>query len=317
MQSGSPQSIDQQIESARTALADLEARYTPDYPDVKKMKDTIAKLQALKEQQAGNGGDAGNADTSDKSDKDKVSGHYCVGGDESACRERIRFRLTGPASGKSSDADTAADVGDVRTGTTPSQLAAMAPVMQIQSQLKANRMEIQNRESEIRSLEAKIAELQSHLGGTPAVQAEMLNLTRDYQTTQKAYVDLLDKKNASALATNLQRQQQGENFRIIDPPSLPEKASFPDRFRFSLAGLAVGLGLAVLFGAGTEYVDDRIRNEQDLAEATPLPILVEIPPIRTEQEIASARRKPWFAVAAAILVMIIIPTGIFYAYYWG
>ena len=83
-------------------------------------------------------------------------------------------------------------------------------------------------------------------------------------------MELLDKKNASALATNLQRQQQGENFRIIDPPSLPEKASFPDRFRFSLAGLAVGLGLAVLFGAGTEYVDDRIRNEQDLAEATPL-----------------------------------------------
>ncbi len=88
------------------------------------------------------------------------------------------------------------------------------------------------------------------------------------------------------MATNLQRQQQGENFRIIDPPNLPEKASFPDRFRFSLAGLAVGLGLAVLFGAGSEYVDDRIRNEQDLAEATPLPILVEIPPIRTDEEIA-------------------------------
>jgi capsule polysaccharide export protein KpsE/RkpR len=213
-------------------------------------------------------------------------------------------------------ADNSAD-SDVRVGTTPGQLAAMAPVMQIQSELKSNKMEIQNRDAQIRSLEARLQELQAHLGGTPQVQSEMLNLTRDYQTTQKSYMELMEKKNASALATNLQRQQQGENFRIIDPPSLPEKASFPDRFRFSLAGLAVGLGLAVLFGAGSEYVDDRIRQEQDLADATPLPILVEIPPIRTDREIAAGRRSPLFALAAAILVVIIIPTGIFYAYFWG
>src|SRR5581483_10821802 len=304
-------------EGWKTGLADLEARYTPDYPDVKKMKETIANLQALKDKQAGNGGDTSNSDKSDKSDNDKAAAATTASDGKTPPTGKGSDSGNAAESGKSSDSDNAAEMADVRSGTTPSQLAAMAPVMQVQSQLKANRMEIQSRESEIRSLEAKISELQSHLGGTPAVQAEMLNLTRDYQTTQKAYVDLLDKKNASALATNLQRQQQGENFRIIDPPSLPEKASFPDRFRFSLAGLAVGLGLAVLFGAGTEYVDDRIRNEQDLAEATPLPILVEIPPIRTEEEIRSSRRKPLIALVAAILVAIIIPTGIFYAYYWG
>ena len=316
VQSGSPQSIDQQIEGARTALADLEARYTPDYPDVKKMKDTITKLEELKAKQADYKGDSSKADAGSNSDKDKDKDKVAASTDSAG---------TNPPAGKAPDSDTtgggdadnSADLSGIASGTTPSQLAAMAPVMQIQSQLKSNRMDIQNREQQIRQLESKIGELQSHLGGTPAVQAEMMNLTRDYQTTQKGYVDLLDKKNASALATNLQRQQQGENFRIIDPPSLPEKASFPDRFKFSLAGLAVGLGLAVLFGAGSEYVDDRIRSEQDLAEATPLPILVEIPPIRTDHEIASARRKPLIALAAAILVAIIIPTGIFYAYYWG
>jgi len=312
MQTGSPQSIDQQIEGARSALADLEARYTPDYPDVKKMKETISKLQALKQQQAG-GSNASDSTASDTSDKSKVAATTGAAGTNPPA---------GPDGGKpaatdnSAAADNSSD-SDVRVGTTPGQLAAMAPVMQIQSELKSNKMEIQNRDAQIRSLEARLQELQAHLGGTPQVQSEMLNLTRDYQTTQKSYMELMEKKNASALATNLQRQQQGENFRIIDPPSLPEKASFPDRFRFSLAGLAVGLGLAVLFGAGSEYVDDRIRNEQDLAEATPLPILVEIPPIRTEREIAAGRRSPLFALAAAILVMIIIPTGIFYAYFWG
>lgn len=311
--SNSPQSIDQQIEAAKTGLADMEARYTPDYPDVKKMKDTIANLEALKAKQA-NGGGSDQATSSDNSDKDKVAASTSANGttppDNGA-------KTGGDSANSGGSGDNSADLNNIPTGTTPGQLQAMAPVMQIQSELKSNKMEIQNREGQIRALEAKLQELQAHLGGTPTVQAEMLNLTRDYATTQKAYMELMDKKNASALATNLQRQQQGENFRIIDPPSLPEKASFPDRFRFSLAGLAVGLGLAVLFGAGSEYVDDRIRNEQDLADATPLPILVEIPPIRTDEEIRAGRRKPLIALVAAILVAIIIPTGILYAYYWG
>ncbi len=310
LQSGAPQSIDQQIEAARSALADLQARYTPDHPDVKRMKDTIAKLQALKDQQGG--GNVGSDQSSD--DNNKAAATTASAGDASPPDQGTK---AGGATPSNNDADTDADLSNIRTGTTAAQLSAMAPMMQLQSQLKANRMEIQSRESEIRSLQAKIAELQQRLTGTPGIQAEMLNLSRDYQMTQQGYELLMAKKNASELATNLQRQQQGENFRIIDPPSLPEKASFPDRFRFSLAGLAVGLGLAVLFGAGTEYLDDRIRNEQDLAEATPLPVLVEIPPIRTEGEIAAARWKPWIAVAAVILVMIIIPTGIFYAFYWG
>ncbi len=311
---GGPQSIDQQIEGAKTALADLQARYTPDYPDVKKMKDTIANLEALKQKQANGGADQ--ADTNDKPDKDKVAATATAGTDKTA-PPTDKPASGGGSAGSDNSADNSADLNDIRPGTTPGQLAAMAPVMQLQSELKSNKMEIQNREAQIRSLEARLQELQAHLGGTPTVQAEMLNLTRDYATTQKSYMELMDKKNASSLATNLQRQQQGENFRIIDPPSLPEKASFPDRFRFSLAGLAVGLGLAVLFGAGSEYVDDRIRNEQDLADATPLPILVEIPPIRTQAETKALRRKPIIALVAAILVAIIIPTGIFYAYYWG
>jgi succinoglycan biosynthesis transport protein ExoP len=311
LQSGAPQSIDQQIDAARTALADLEARYTPEHPDVKKMKDTIAKLQALKNQRAG-----GNADSDQSSDNNKTAATTASAGNNSP-PEQGEGTKAGAAPPSSSDAETDAELSNIPTGTTPAQLSAMAPLMQLQSQLKANRMEIQSRENEIRGLEAKITELQHSLSGTPGVQAEMLNLMRNYQMTQQGYELLMAKKNASELATNLQRQQQGENFRIIDPPSLPEKASFPDRFRFSLAGLAVGLGLAMLFGAGTEYLDDRIRNEQDLAEATPLPVLVEIPPIRTEGEIAAARWKPWIAVAAVILVMIIIPTGIFYAFYWG
>jgi hypothetical protein len=77
------------------------------------------------------------------------------------------------------------------------------------------------------------------------------------------------------------------------------------------------LALAFVFGVGTEFLDDRIRSEQDLVGAAQLPVLAEIPALPTDREIAAERWKPWIAIAAAVLIAIIIPTGIWYAYFWG
>lgn len=261
-----PQTSAQQLEAMRAELAVLESKYTPDHPDVKKLKETIAKMEQMQK------------NTSD---------------------------------GKSDDASKDSEPA------TPSQLQAMTPVMQIQSQLKANKLEIQSREAQITKLEAKVNQYQARLNATPERQQELADIMRNYDQSKKSYDDLLGKAMQSSLATSLTRQQQGDQFRIIDPPSLPEKASFPDRFKFSLAALGAGLFLAFIFGAGTEFTDDRIRSENDLLEAAPLPVLAEIPPLPTDREIAAHRWRPWIAVAAAILIAIIIPSGILYAYYWG
>jgi polysaccharide biosynthesis transport protein len=263
-----PPSNAQQLEMMRAELAVLESKYTPDHPDVKKLKDTIAKMEQMQK------------DTpEDKTDD----------------------------ASKDSDKSVA----------TPSQLQAMTPVMQIQSQLKANKLEIQTREAQIAKLEAKVNQYQARLNATPERQQELADIMRNYDESKKNYDQLLGKTMASSLATSLTRQQQGDQFRVIDPPSLPEKASFPDRFKFSLAALGAGLFLAFVFGAGTEFTDDRIRSESDLIEAAPLPVLAEIPPLPTDREMAAHRWKPWIAVAAAILIAIVIPSGILYAYYWG
>jgi len=257
----------QQLDQLRAALAAAEARYTPDHPDVKKLKDTIAKTEQM------------NKDTSDTK----------------------------------SDGTTDTD----KPTATASQVQAMTPVMQIQSQIKANKMEIQSREAQISRLEAKVNQYQARLNATPGRQQELSDIMRNYDESKKNYDALLSKTMASSLATSLTRQQQGDQFRIIDPPSLPEKSSFPDRFKFSLAALGIGLALAFVFGVGSEFLDDRIRSENDLLDAAPLPVLAEIPPLTTDSEISAQRWKPWIAVAAAVLIAIIIPTGIWYAYFWG
>ncbi len=173
-------------------------------------------------------------------------------------------------------------------------------MVQLQSQIKVNKMELQTSAEQIQRLEQTAQMYQARLNATPAVEAEMSDMMRDFGNLKKEYADLLAKKQESALATNLEKQQQGAQFRVIDPPSLPDKPTFPDRFKFSLAAIGAGLAFAVLFGVGSEFLDDRIRNEQALNEAISLPVLVEIPPLPTPREIRAARWRPWLAVAATI-----------------
>ena len=196
------------------------------------------------------------------------------------------------------------------------QVQAMTPRVQLQNQIKVNKMELQTSAEQMQRLEQAGQMYQARLNATPAVEAEMSDMMRDFGNLKKEYVDLLAKKQESSLATNLERQQQGAQFRVIDPPSLPDKAVFPDRFKFSLAAIGVGLVLAVLFGFGSEILDDRIRSEQALNEAVSLPILVDIPALPTPAEIRAARWRPWFAVAATVMVVILLPAGVAYTYFW-
>jgi polysaccharide biosynthesis transport protein len=187
----------------------------------------------------------------------------------------------------------------------------------MKTQMKLNQEEIARTNQQIQRLQQAAQVYQSRLNATPSVQAEMEDMMRDHENLQKGYSDLLGKKQESALATSLEMRQEGAQFRIIDPPSLPDKPQFPDRFKFSLAAIGAGIALAILFGFGAEFMDDRIRGEQALSEATSLPVLAEIPALPTARELRWARLSPWLAVAATLLILVALPSGVVYAYFWG
>jgi protein tyrosine kinase modulator len=137
-------------------------------------------------------------------------------------------------------------------------------IQQLRAQLHQIELTISQRKQEQRQLQRQIATLQSRIQLSPIVQQQFKALTRDHQTALDFYNDLLKKRNESEMATELERRQQGEQFRVLDPPSLPERPSFPNRTLFSLgglgAGLAVGLGMAQL----AESRDKSMRTKRDV-----------------------------------------------------
>ena len=258
-----PQSIDAQLDSARANLATLEARYTDDHPDVKKLKETIASLEKLKKDMANEARD------------------------------------------------------QVESGESPQAVGQANAMLNLKTQMKLNQQELAQTQQQMQRLQQEGAVYQARLNATPAVEAQEADMMRDFGNLKKEYQELLAKKTESALATSLERQQQGAQFRVIDPPSLPDKPNFPDRFKFSLGAIGAGIALAILFGFGAEFLDDRIRGEAALADATSLPVLAEIPALSTARELKRARWVPRLAMLVTILCLIVLPSGVVYAYFWG
>ncbi len=128
-----------------------------------------------------------------------------------------------------------------------------------------------------KKLQDQIKLYQGRVALSPAVEEQYKQLTRDYDSAQKFYDDLLAKKSQSEMATDMERQQQGEQFRLLNPASFPTSPSFPNRLLFAAGGLggglAIGLGLAFML----EFRDKSIRNELDVEAALELPMLVAVP----------------------------------------
>ncbi|HXN53043.1 MAG TPA: XrtA system polysaccharide chain length determinant [Candidatus Acidoferrum sp.] len=150
-------------------------------------------------------------------------------------------------------------------------------VQQLRAQLYQINRTIQEKTAEQSRVQQEISKLQGKLQLTPAIAQEYKALTRDYQTAVSVYNDLLKKQSDSEMATDLERRQQGEQFRVLDPPSLPQRPTYPNRPVFAFGGFVGGLafGLAVVFAL--EAQDTTFRTERDVERMLKLPALAMIP----------------------------------------
>ena len=261
--------IDQELDKLKGQLADLSSHYTDKHPDVRKLKEQIAKAQKTRDQ-------------------------------------LLAAAKNKPAS-DSSDA-SAAPVGDS---------AQSGLLLQVQSQLRSNQLEIANREQAIATLKTKIEDYQGRLNQEPIREQQLADLTRGYEQSKATYDDLLKKKNESAMATSMELLQQGQRFRIVDPPSFPQKPIFPNRLAFCGIGLAVGMILGGGLVAALEFLDDRVYSDQEIREILGTDVLTEIPAIATSADDQWAKRKLQFGWATTAVVMIMILAGSAYTYLRG
>jgi polysaccharide biosynthesis transport protein len=264
--------VELELDRLRAQLAELSSHYTDQHPDVRKVKEQIAKAEKMKQQ----------------------------------ITDDLKARAAMPATTDNADVPK-----------SDAEIKEMTPMAELESQLKVNQIEIANRERAMQTLEAQIVDYQTRLNREPVREQQLADLTRNYDQSRSNYDSLLKKRNDSELATSLERRQQGEHFRILDPPSLPVKPHSPDRFKFGLGGLLVGLALGAAVSAGAEMIDDRLYEEKELKELLPVEVISEIPNVVTAQEEKKHQRMAWLGWAVTGLEAALILAGLAFSFLRG
>ena len=190
------------------------------------------------------------------------------------------------------------------TATPSPQGPALA---EVESRLKATKAEIENYQTEAKKLRARMDDLESRLNLTPLREQQLAEVTRNYDNSRQNYQSLLQKKLQSELATNLEKRQQGEQFRIIDPPNLPLKPSEPNRLEIVTIGWALGLCVGLGLTALLEMTDETVHNERNLLEFVSIPVLVHVPVIRSLRERIRTRL---FRVCEAMATMLLLGVSV-------
>ncbi len=193
------------------------------------------------------------------------------------------------------------------TLATPDSSRTATAIAQLQSQLNANRAEIDNLTDEEKRIRGKIRLYERRLNLTPLRERQLADVVRDYRLSKDNYEQLLKKLLESEMASTLERRQQGERFRILDPPSLPIKPDAPNRLRMNLAGGALGLGLAVGLALLVEVRDRSLHTENELRRLVPGHMVVAVPALLTAPEQQHRRWKrygEWLVGSALVLAVL-------------
>ena len=175
---------------------------------------------------------------------------------------------------------------------------------EMRAEIESLDRQIAFKEGEERRLRGEIGTYQARLEAVPGIESEWVALTRDYDTLQATYKELLSKSENSKMAASLEQLQIGEQFRLLDPPRVPLKPYSPDRIRINLLGTLAGLGLGVLLIGLVEYRDSTMRSEADVLGAIDLPVLVLLPFVTTEAGLRRQRSRRRMAWAATVGVSV-------------
>jgi polysaccharide chain length determinant protein (PEP-CTERM system associated) len=163
-------------------------------------------------------------------------------------------------------------------------------ITQLKSQLEANRLDIENTLKNEAQQETVIAQYQSRLNLTPVREQQLASILRDYDLAKQEYTDLLGKEQQSQLATSLEKQQGGQQFRLVEPPSLPVIPSSPKRIQLSLGALAGGLALGLMFAFALELRRPTFYTIKEVTHRFGAPLVIGLPLVFTEKE---RRRQVW------------------------
>lgn len=162
-------------------------------------------------------------------------------------------------------------------GTTQASTIVPPQIQQLRAKLRQDELNIADLTKRQGQIQDQIRRLEARVQASPIVEQQFKEITRSHQTALDFYNQLLKQRDQAAMASDLEHRQESEQFRVLDPPSLPDKPSFPNKLYFADGGLGGGfaLGLALMYLIA--LTDKSMHTERDVELCLKLPVLAMVP----------------------------------------
>jgi polysaccharide chain length determinant protein (PEP-CTERM system associated) len=172
---------------------------------------------------------------------------------------------------------------------------------QVDVELAAMREQVADRNARVNDMRSKMATM-------PEVEAELSQLTRDYDVLKERYAALLQQLETAKLSEKVGETEQVD-FSILDPPGALSAPVAPKRLLLLIGSLLAGLGA----GAAVAFVLSRLNPVFDslaaMQDVTGLPVLGAVSATWLDRR-KQRRRTEVLRVAAVGAALLILFVGV-------
>jgi polysaccharide chain length determinant protein (PEP-CTERM system associated) len=213
----------------------VRLRYSEDHPDVKRLRDEIARLKEVEKKEV---------------EKKEVE-------------KKDAARLA-PKTDVANAPNATSSLPQPPERERPELLQARERINMVKAQMMQVNRDLEFRKSEQQRILRDMAQYQERIGRLPVREQEMAQLTRDYEISKANYRSLLDKGLSAEMSTDMERRQKSERFTVLDPARTPEKPIKPNRPVLYMLSWAGALAIGLAFGLGREFKQDVLLGEWEL-----------------------------------------------------
>ena len=181
-------------------------------------------------------------------------------------------------------------------------------------QLAQVKTEFAIREREKATIEAEIQKFGRRVENTPNTELEISEVVRRNADLKKQHDEMSAKLDSSKLSESLESRQKGQQFLIVDPANYPLSPAKPSKVKVILVGNAIALLIAIAIAVGVDVARQKMWTQSEVQKLWGFPVLVEIPEILTDADIAAAKKRRLGYIATSVVGAVVYSFGLYQMY---
>jgi uncharacterized protein involved in exopolysaccharide biosynthesis len=284
------------LKFVRTEYARVSAIYSPDHPDVLRLKREMAGLEQ-------------SVDTTDSSNDlqrqlTDASAQLASAEQKYAPNHPDVVRLQRLVDSLRQQLAVAQQGPTAAPDKSPDNPA----YIQVKAQREGSVNERNSLAKKIGALKGQIGELEGHLASAPAVERDYMVMVREMENDQAEYRTIKQRQMEADSSQHLEAERKGERMTLIEPPVTPTEPASPNRTMIVSLGVLFAVGAAAGIAALLNLVDTSVRSRRDLTTLLSVPPLAVLPWIETQADVQHYRLIRRYSVVAIVAVMVLTVT---------